>query len=152
MQTNRSLNNRHFVIQRDERTYFMFDSYILKLVAESFIVGSIGITVIRFLLTRLVKQMDDQEYQRRQDHQQMLLWLASLSRGILTWEKQLTNHTMDAYGVNSEAGDTQEERDSAACRQFKQLTIDLDLQKTRLESAIRLIEQSPLTRKSYKRI
>jgi len=131
----------------------MLDSeFVIKIVAEASVVGGIAITVIRFLMTRLIKQIDDTEEQRRLEHRQLLIWLGALSRTMLSWEKQLAIHTATIHGVHPVTGSDQEERDRAACRQFKQLQADLGEQTRSLDSAIKSLENAAQPNRNLRKI
>jgi hypothetical protein len=125
----------------ESRTERDLDSeFVIKIVAEASVVGGIAITVIRFLMTRLIKQIDDTEELRRAEHRQLILWFAALSRTMLSWEKELAVHTATVHGVNPSTGDNQDERDTAACRQFRTLVKDLEEQTLRLDLAIQSMQ------------
>lgn len=114
--------------------------FLVKVIAEAGIVGGIAITVIRFLMTRLIKQLDDAQEERRTDHRQLLQWFAAFTRTMLTWEKQFMLHDATVSGVNPSSGSDQEERENAVHRKLTALQTDFDAAISRLDAAIKTIE------------
>lgn len=115
--------------------------FIAKLVTEAGVVGAIAITVIRFLLTRLIKQFDDAEEERKRDHRQLLTWFASFTRTMLVWEKQFLLHDATVHGINPSTGETVDERMLSAQRKFDSLDKSFSEAISKIDEAIRQMER-----------
>lgn len=115
--------------------------FLIQIIAEAGVVGGIAITVIRFLLTRMTKQLDDAEDARKSDHRQMMLWIAGVGRWMMVFSKQFALHDATVHGINPAAGKTQEERMSNAEKKLDTLKNDFDEAIRRMDAAILELER-----------
>ena len=110
--------------------------FLIQIIAEAGVVGGIAITVIRFLLTRMTKQLDDEAEARRQDHRHLMLWIASVGRWMMVLSKQFSLHDATIHGINPSTGETAEERHSNAEKKLAIIHADVEEAIRKLDTAI----------------
>lgn len=125
--------------------------YFIKLIAEAGVVGGIAITTLRFLMQRLVKQLDDAEAERKAEHAQLLTWFAVCTKTLLVVERHIMLHDATVHGLNVMAGSTDEERRANAEKKLDAMRGYLDEAIASVDAAIESLEYDSVSARKARR-